>query len=480
MNNDTVFSGLQPAAVFNCFHDLSMIPRVPGKQRKVSDFIMDYAKSLNLPREQDAALNVIVRKPGAPGYEDASPVVIQAHLDMVCEKDPGVEHDFETEPLRLRVVDGRIMATGTTLGADNGIGVAYMMAILADTTAKHPPLECIFTTDEETDMGGAFGLDFSKIRSRTILNLDAPAVGVCGSGELEVEMRFPRAGDPVVTGSRLYTIRLSGMMGGHTGQNAMAERGNAIVYLNRVLLALGKVMPFQLIEMRGGAGMSSAFARNAECVVAVPEDQSGRLESLVAEQSAIFKSELAKRDPEMVIALTPCDAAAKEALSAKTAATLMNLVCILPDGVFSLNRDFPGAMESCSNVGVVETRENEIFVTILIRSTVTGKKYYLYDKVTRLCDALGIAHAIGRDLPHWEYAVSPELEALLKRIYPGEEFCLSQGTLECGIFCANLAGATVIALGCPYYNAHSPSEYFLISETKVYWDKLLEFLAELK
>lgn len=480
MNDDTVFAGLQPSRVFDCFHDLSMIPRMPGRQRKVSDFMMDYAKSLNLPCEQDAALNVIVRKPGTAGYENARPVVVQAHMDMVCEKDPDVLHNFETDPLRLRLVGDKIMATGTTLGADNGIGVAYMMALLADSKAQHPPLECIFTTDEETDMGGAFGLDFSKIKSRTIINLDAPAVGVCGSGELEVEMRFPRVGAPVKAGSKMYALTLSGLQGGHTGQNAMAERGNAIVYLNRVLLALGKAVPVQLVSMRGGAGMSSAFARNARCVIAVPEALFGKTEELVKEQFAVFKSELEKRDHEVSLTLEPGGTAEGEALSDATASTLMNLVCILPDGVFSLNRDFPGAMESCSNVGVVETEEKEMFVTILIRSTVAGKKYYLYDKVTRLCDALGVAHKIGRDLPHWEYAVDGKLESLLKKIYPEQKFSISQGTLECGIFCANLPGACVITLGCPYYNAHSPSEYFLASETKYYWDKLLAFLAELK
>lgn len=480
MSNDTVFAGLEPSRVFECFYDLSMVPRVPGKQRKVSDFIVDYAKSLNLPHEQDAALNVVIRKPGSPGYENSEPVVLQAHMDMVCEKDPGVKHDFETDPLVLRIVGDKIMATGTTLGADNGVGVAYMMALLADNKAMHPPLECVFTTDEETDMGGAFGLDYSKIKSKIFINLDAPALMVCGSGELEVQMRIPRVSEPVKPGAKQFSLKVAGLMGGHTGLNAMAERGNAIVYLNRILIALSKAVPFQLVSMQGGAGMSSAFARNAECVVAIPEESVDKAKAIVEERLSLFKSELQKRDPDMTVAFDPCSATAEKAFSEKTASTLINLVCTLPDGVFSLNKDFPGAMESCSNVGVLETNEKEIYVAILIRATVAGKKYYLYEKVVRVCDALGVAHVIGRDLPHWDYALTPRLKELMEKIYPELKFSLSQGTLECGIFSANLPEACVIALGSPFYDAHSPSEYCLVSETKYYWEKLLEFLAHLQ
>jgi dipeptidase D len=472
--------GLAPQAVLRHFIDLSAIPRVPGHQRPVSDFIAGYVRSLGLPVIQDEHLNVIARKPAYPGYETAPTIMVQAHLDMVCEKDPGVVHDFATQGLTLLREGDIIRADGTTLGADNGVGVAFIMALLADPSIPHPDLEAVFTTDEETDMGGAFALDYSQFASRTIINLDSSAVKVCGSGELEVEMRFPKILEPVPAGSLQYTIRVGGLQGGHTGGNAMAERGNAIVLLNRILLCIGKTVDVQIIHMQGGAGMSSAFARNAFCDIAFAPEHLSKAQEIVEQQRILFKQELKMRDPDVTVELLPSLTEASTAMDSKTADTLIKLLCILPDGVFSLNRDFPGAMESCSNVGVVETYPNEMFVTILIRSVITGKKYYLFDKVTLLCDALGVAHAVGRDLPHWEYNVDEQMAALLAEIYPELKPDLSQGTLECGIFCSNLPGSCVIALGSPYYNAHSPREYFSIQETEIFWNRLLEMLARLK
>lgn len=480
MSNYNAIEGLEPKAVLKYFADLSQVPRMPGRQKQVSDFLADYVRELGLPCIQDAHLNVIARKPASPGYEAAPPVMIQAHMDMVCEKDPGVIHDFARDPLTLRREGDKITADGTTLGADNGIGVAFIMALLADPALQHPALEAVFTTDEETDMGGAFSLDYSQFKSRLILNLDAGAVIVSGSGELEVEMRFGKGVTPVKSASSQYTVRIGGLIGGHTGANAMAERGNAIVLLNRLLLALGKEIDYQIINMQGGAGMSSAFARNAECTIAFAAADLAAVKAVVDRHLTIYREELKKRDPGVTVEMLPAAAEYPEALDAKTADILQKLLCILPDGVFSLNRDFPGAMESCSNVGVVETYEKEMFVTILIRSVIAGKKYYLYDKVTMLCDALGVAHRIGRDLPHWDYNVDDKLAKLLREVYPDLEPTVSQGTLECGIFCANLPGASVIALGSPYYNPHSPREYFLVSETEIFWKRLLEFLAKLK
>jgi len=472
--------GVEPQAVLKCFCDLSALPRMPGKQKQVSDFLANYVRGLGLPCVQDTHLNVIARKPASPGYEAAPPVMLQAHMDMVCEKDPGVVHDFTKDPLTLLREGDKITADGTTLGADNGVGVAFIMALLADKESRHPALETVFTTDEETDMGGAFALDYSQFKSRTIINLDSTAVVVCGSGELEVEMRFAKQVVPITSGSVQYNIKIGGLIGGHTGANAMAERGNAIVHLNRLLLALDKKVDYQLITVQGGAGMSSAFARNAECTIAFAPAALAEVKAIVAEHLAVYRQELKQRDPGITVEMLPGAESHTAALAPATATTLKRLLAISPDGVFSFNRDFPGAMESCSNVGVVETYEREIFVTILIRSVIAGKKYYLYDKVTMLCDALGVSHCIGRDLPHWDYKVDDKMAKLLQEVYPDREPFISQGTVECGIFCANLPDATVIALGSPYYNPHSPREYFLISETEVYWKRLLDFLAKLK
>lgn len=478
-----IIKGLESKALWKYFVDISMIPRVPGvpdNQREISNYILQFVKDLGIEAVQDNYLNVIARKPASIGFEDSEPIILQAHLDMVCEKHLDIVHDFKKDPLKLIRVDDKIMADGTTLGADDGIGVAFIMAILADKEIKHPEIEAIFTTDEETDMGGAFALDFTRLKSKLVINLDAGAVGVCGSGELEVEMKLKKQLEEVRPNYIFGIIKISGLMGGHTGINAMNERGNAIVLLNRILLDINKEIDFQIVSINGGAGMSSAFARDSDCIIAFPEERLIKIKNIVGDSIKIFTKELVKRDPDFKVDFFIDNNIYLMALNNKTKNTILDLICILPDGVFSLNKDFKNTMESCSNVGVIETREDEIFITILIRSFLPGKKYYLYEKAIRLCDLLGIEHKIGRDLPHWEYNIKENLLQTLDCIYPNEEKIAIQGTLEAGIFNNNIPDSCVISLGSPYYDAHSPYEHLFISETEKSWDQLLEFLEKLK
>ena len=484
MNRYEIVNGLKPESLWKYFVDISMIPRVPGvpeNQREISDYIFKFAKNLGLDAVQDDYLNVIARKPASVGYENSAPIILQAHLDMVCEKHPDVVHDFKKDPLKLIIVDDKIMADGTTLGADDGIGVAFIMAILADKEIMHPEIEAIFTTDEETDMGGAFALDYTKLKSKLVINLDAGAVGVCGSGELEVEMNFKKQIEKVKSNSIFGIIKVSGLMGGHTGGNAMNERGNAIVLLNRILLDLNnKGIDFQIVSINGGAGMSSAFARDSQCIIAFEDDNLSDIKSIVENNIKILCKEMEKRDPGFKVAFSVDNQTYQYVLDEKTKNTILDLLCILPDGVFSLNKDFEDTMESCSNVGVIETREDIIFITTLIRSFVPGKKYYLYEKVIRICDLLGIEHKIGRDLPHWDYKINENLLNTLDIVYPEVEKLAIPGTLEAGIFNNNIPDSCVISLGSSYYDAHSPYEHLFISETKKSWDQLLEFLERLK
>ena len=423
---------------------------------------------------------MVARKPASEGYEDEPTVMLQAHLDMICEKELYTNHDFRKDPIRLIREGDTIMADGTTLGADDGIGVAFIMSILEDNSLKHPEIEAVFTTDEETDMGGAFNLDYSKIKSRLILNLDAEAIGVCGSGELELEMTLPIKRESVRKKSELCRIKIAGLKGGHSGMNSMDERGNAILILTRLLLAMQNRVDFRLADINGGQGMSSAFARNSTCVISYPSAHREDVTRILEDEFAVVKKELERRDPGVKMDLIYEVEVYDQVIDGDTQDKLLDLLTILPDGLFSLNREFPGAMESTSNIGVIETREDEIFVTILIRSFLPGKKYFLLRKAVRLCELLDISHKIGRDLPHWEYNVSERLMKILNDVYPDTEFHASQGTLESGIFNMNIPDSTVISLGSPYYEAHSPSEYLSIAETEDYWDMLISFLERLR
>ena len=256
---EELFKGKEPQDVLKKFYDISQIPRVPGDMKQISDYMVEWAKGLGLEVVQDKTYNVLVRKPASKGMEGRPTVILQSHLDMVCEKDPGVEHDFSKDPLQLRVINGnKLMATGTTLGADDGVGVAQTMAILEDNTLIHPAIEALFTIDEETDMKGAWNFDCSQLKGKTLINLDSCARMIAGSGELEYKMRFPKKTEKIKAGSRLVKITIGGLIGGHTGQNSMLERGNAIMMVNRSLLELEKELEYQLGYMQGGRGLASA------------------------------------------------------------------------------------------------------------------------------------------------------------------------------------------------------------------------------
>lgn len=475
---EEVFGSLEPRAVLQKFYQVSQVPRVPGRQRQISDHMMAWAKGLGLAAEQDAACNVLVRKPASPGYGPHPPVILQSHLDMVCEKEPQVVHNFDTDPLELYVEKGVLRARGTTLGADDAAGVAMVMALLEDKTAVHPAIEALFTTDEETDMGGAWQFDCSRLTGHTLINLDATAGMVCGAGELEVEMRLAKQTVPVHPGSRLFTVRAGGLLGGHTGANAMKERASAIQLVNRVLLELAKHAPFQLVTMQGGAGMSSAFARDAAATLALEPVHAGALEQAVETMRACYAEELAQRDPDWWVRVEPAGQA-ETALAEDTARTLMTLLQLLPGGVCTLSKTFAGCMESTANTGVVETDGEEVFVTNLVRAMVASQKYRLYDQVTALCRVLGVKTAVARDIPHWQYRLSPPTRDLMERIYPDCPPTAVEATVEAGIFSAHMPDAEILALGCPFYGAHSPAEYVTLAELKIYYDRLKEFLAAL-
>ena len=470
--------GLSPKRVYELFSDFATLPRRPGNPRPASDYLVRFAEGLGLSVVQDATYNVIVRKPASKGYEASPSVLLQAHMDMVCEKLPEITHDFDHDPITILREGDRIHADGTTLGADNGLGVAFLLAILEDSTLLHPALECVFTVDEETDMKGAFSLDYSQLQSRIILNTDAASVSVGGSGELELEMQLCRAEVPV-SNQAFFQIDVSGLIGGHTGFNALLERGNAIRIIARILRDFLNTTDLRIVSFSGGAGMSSAFARNASCVFCCPQsDRDAILDGFQAWQTLLHK-ELEVPEPDASIVLTPCDAQpmASDDISTKN---LLLLLTLLPDGVCSLNKYFKGTVESCVNTGVVETHAHHFFLTTLVRSTVGSKKYDLLSRIQDTCSLLGVQYRIGRDLPQWDYRPDSIIAALVRPIYPDVQYTIGQGTVECGIFQQNLPDADIIGLGAHFYNAHSPNEYMSVSDIQVNYSRLLEVLAALK
>jgi len=447
---------------------------------RISAYILSWAEGLGLEAERDEVNNVLVRKPASKGMEDHETVALQAHMDMVCEKDEGVLHDFTKDPIDIYMTDGEmIRAKGTTLGGDDGIGMALIMAVFEDETAIHPPLEAIFTVDEETDMKGAKNFDCKKLKAHKLINLDIGAIAVAGNGEAEFRMHVRKETVPVKENSKFLKLKVTGLLGGHSGAQAIEERGNAISLLNRLLLRLTRSVDYQLISITGGNENSSSFARYAEAVIAV----SPELENAVKENCAAmlhnYKIELEHRDPDVMISMENVENAGTEACSEETKDTLCTLLLLLPDGLFALNKQWPGLMETASNVGVVKTLEEEIYVNMLARSFMEHRRHLMLDKAKKLCAVLGVQAEVDHDISHWEYHVSDEFLEKVKGIYSEFQVRVGQGTCELGVFSAARADMEVVALSCPHHNAHSPQEYLLRSEIVASYRSLSTLLEQL-
>ena len=429
----------------------------------------------------DNAYNIIARVKATPGYEKASTVLLQSHYDMVCIKDPDSTHDFEKDPIPLYAEEDIITAEGTTLGADDGIGVAFMLALMADSTAEHPALECVFTADEETDMNGGISLDYSQFKAKYYLNVDGFGFAVGSAGEIDVRMYVPRSEHNIKTGYQIYKIAVSGLLGGHGGNQALDERANAITLLNRVLLEVEKVTEYQLIDIKGGrpgGSMATAIATNAEALIAIPAEKYTDVENEVTIMEEIIKKEYDKRDPNIVIAVTE-ENERKTAVDNSSAKKIIDLLTLLPDGLRSTNQHWEHTMGSTANVGVVETRDDVIEVAVTLRSTDT-KRYYLLNQVYRLCRLLEIETELICDLPAWEYSISDEWMEMIQKLYPEYKPYILPGTGEIGFFATKIKGLNAVSLTPSAYNCHSTNEYLSIKECQYFWNKMLELLKQMK
>ena len=478
-----VLENLEPQNVFKNFYDLSQIySRRSDNTKGISDWLADYGRKLGLEVYQDDTDNVIIYKPAYPGYEDAPSVMLAGHMDMICATDPGVVHDFDNEPLEIMLSeDGNVIyANGTTLGADCGIGLAFMLAVLESDNIPHPAIEAVFTTNEETDMIGAQNLDYSRIKSRIILSTDAIRLSMGGAGELEMEMFVEQTKEPVDPADVQTKISISGLMGGHSGKNAFAERGNAVTLLVRVLsdIQRNKNIPFRLASFTGGDTTACAFARNAECVISYPAEMKNDVMAAVEEWNERYKTELKVPDP--AVELTACDAQVSEVCDAATTEKFITLITIHPDGLCSLHKYFEHKYETTVNVGVVEMEENRFRIISCIRSAVASKKYHQFDKIVKLCNLMNVEYGILHDLPEWAYVNDSRLYELVCGIYSDMEPNVAQGTCEQGIFLMNMPGAEAAGIGPVVNNPHSPREYIEADVIADDWNRFLKVLRAMK
>jgi dipeptidase D len=484
-----ILSGLEPKEVFSYFEEICGIPHGSSNTKKISDYLVDFAKKNQLDYEQDVYNNVIIRKEGTKGYEQSPPVMLQGHMDMVCEKEADCDIDFEKEGLRLQVEDGVVSAKGTTLGGDDGIAVAYALAILAAKDIAHPPLEAVFTVDEEIGMLGAAALDCSRLQSRIMLNMDSEdeghllvscAGGVTTEGHLPIEKTS-------VKGQQM-TLTVTGLLGGHSGVEIHKGRANACQILGRTLYQLQKTCSFQLISVNGGL-KDNAIPREATAKAVLTAGELAQWKDTVRQMAEIYKKEYALTDSEISLVTeelsteesTNTFTAMTEETTSKVIAALVNL----PGGIQKMSFAIPNLVQTSLNLGILKTLENEVSFSFAVRSNVGTEKQELVSRITCLMESLGGFVTCSGEYPAWEYRQDSPLRELMIQIfekqygYQPEVEALHAG-VECGLFAGKLPGLDCVSFGPDMDDIHTPKESMKVDSVKRTWDYILEILRCLK
>ena len=467
-----------PGPVWKWFADLSKVPRSPEDTGTVAAYMKAFGESLGLRTVRDKADNVVIFKPAAPGYENAPAVMLQAHTDMVCEKAHGVEHDFLTEGIEILQDGDRIFANGTTLGADDAIGCAYMMALLESRDIPHPALECAFTTLEETTMNGAMSLDCSDFKCRYLINIDGDASFRFGSeAERHICLTIPVTRSPFEGVS--YAVCLHGLRGGHSGGNATSERGNALQLMGRLLLRFNEKGGIRLVSMKGG-NTPSVIPASSQAVITLPKGAEGGIRALTDAWLDEVEAELGERDERPVIELTPVEASPKEALDETSTALVLRSLVILPDGVDKHHDVLVKKMESTLTIGSVETLDDSVRIAVGIRSLNRDRETFLTEKIFAFADLIGASKEITLDAPEWPYKRGSFLEKRVRELFDDADVSYAEGTLEVSILLSKMPGVEGLCMTPAVYNPHSPDEHLYASDITKEWERLKAILASLK
>lgn len=477
---------LQPERVFYYFEELTRIPRCSGEEKKVSDYLVDFAKEHNLDVIQDEALNIIIKKPGTSGFENSPKVILQGHMDMVCEKESSVEHDFSKDPIELRVEGDYIMANGTTLGADNGIAAAMCMAILESKDIPHPPLEVLLTTSEETGMDGAIALDPASIEGKILINIDSEEEGKllvsCAGGErdkIEIPIEWENVDDSFIS----YSIVIKGLKGGHSGMEINEGRGNANVLMGRVLAEIKKDVDFRLVSIHGGT-KTNAIPREAKSAMVISSKDEERFKEIVIKMENTFKNEYKSSDPKVVIEIEKHNGAQK-VFSCDSTSKMVAALLLIPNGVQTMSKEMIGLVESSNNLGIVTTLENSVTFESSLRSSVRSLKEKMANQMELIANITGGNWECYAAYPEWEYTVDSYIREIFQRVYremTGEEIEISSihAGLECGLFKEKFGDMDMVSFGPNMYGVHTPDEKLSISSTKRTWELLLNVLKEIK
>ena len=480
-----ILDHLEPQAVFSYFEQLCAIPHGSGNTKAISDFLVRFAAAHHLRCIQDAHNNVVIFSPGTPGYETAAPVILQGHMDMVCETAPDCTKDMTREGLDLFVDGDTIGARGTTLGGDDGIAVAMALAILDADDIPHPPLEIVITVDEETGMLGAAVLDASVLKGRTMLNLDSEDEGVltvsCAGGVV-VTYTCPIAREHK-TGSTL-TLDISGLLGGHSGSDIHLERGNGNLIMARIIDRLMVAGEPAIVSFNGGT-KDNAINRECKAVLVYADHAAAEAAAQIAKDIiADVTAELEVFDPGFTCTVEIADDAEVEAMDQKSALALIRALRLAPNGVIRRNVATDGSVEVSSNIGVVATSDDQVKIMLSPRSSITSLQNEFKDRLQTLADVLGFDAKFEFEYPGWSYAEHSPVRDVFVESYRelfGSELRIESihAGLECGLFAEALHGLDAIAVGPTLSDVHTPDESMELASAERFYELLIDVLKRL-
>lgn len=482
MNNITT---LNPAEVWNHFYTLTQIPRPSKKEARVIEYIKKFGQQAGLETITDAAGNIVIRKPATPGLENKKGVILQAHLDMVPQKNSNKVHDFENDPIETIIEGEWVKANGTTLGADNGIGVAAILAVLESKTLRHGPLEALFTVDEETGMTGAFALQPDMLRGDILLNLDSEDEGelfVGCAGGMDGNFKFEYIEDKKYKDYIPYSIHISGLKGGHSGLDIHLGRGNSNFILSRILYGTSKNFDIRIAEIEGG-NMRNAIPREAVASIAIPSAKESEAMNAIENIAQTIKTELRHREPELKIEITRIKSV-NRIMDLAFQKRLLAAIYACPNGVIRMSDDVPGLVETSTNLAIVKTLENNVMVHCLLRSSVDSAKLALSDRMRALFEITGAQVEFSGSYPGWKPNMNSAILKVMKQVYEKKygitpEIKAVHAGLECGIIGGTYPRLDMISFGPTIRHPHSPDEKVNIPSVQKFWDFLTDTLENI-
>lgn len=482
----SVLGHLKPELVWYHFEEICKYPRPSKKEEKIAEYVVSVGKRLGLQTEKDKFGNIVIRKPATPGLENLKTVVLQGHIDMVCEKNRDVEHDFDKDPIYPYIDGDWVKAKGTTLGADNGIGVACALAVLEAKDVEHGPLECLFTLDEETGLTGASSLKKNWLKADILINMDSEDLGTifigCSGGK-NTAATFKAKLEKSPRNYSTFELKVAGLKGGHSGLEIHVGRGNAVKILNRAIWSYSQENNIRLAEINGG-NKHNAIPREAFAVVLVPKNDEKKLKKFVAKYNDTVKAEFVSVEPDLMVSMEK-HSTPEKVMDEKTQKHLLNALYAIPHGVIKMSNDIPGLVETSTNLAVVETKGKNINIVTSQRSPVASQNVDITNMVSSVLKLAGAEISYGDGYPGWAPDIHSDILKVFKstftKMYGKEpEVTAIHAGLECGIIKEKYPNMDMISFGPTMRDVHSPAEKLQISTVPEFYNQLKTVLKNIQ